>query len=126
MEEKSEQLNMEFRVVKKWKSDFYSMPNEFLNGYAKELGWKSHIVYSALWRHADNGKAFPSLRHLADELGVSVPTIQRGIKKLLDYNIIAVEMRTNTETGRGSNIYYLLNKDGWKKAFRYLNQKRIG
>jgi len=119
-----EQLDLPFKVVKKWESDFYSMPNDFLNGYAKQVGWQGHIVYSALWRHADKGIAFPSLKHLADELGVSLSAIKRGMEKLKKLNIVASKMRTKTRQGRGSNIYYLLAKNEWKPAFRYSNQKK--
>jgi len=119
-----QQLDLPFKVVKKWESDFYSMPNEFLNGYAKEVGWQGHIVYSALWRHADKGTAYPSLKHLADELGVSLASIRRGIERLKKRNIIATQLRTKTKQGRGSNVYYLLIKNEWKPAFRHSNQKR--
>ena len=117
-----EQTNLPFKIVKKWESDFYSMPNAFLNGYCKEVGWQGHIVYSALWRHANNGKSFPSLKHLAVELGTNIKAIQRGIKKLKEFNIISVEMRTRTSKGRGSNVYYLLRKSEWKPIANWSNQ----
>ena len=116
------QENLPFKVVKKWRKEFYSMPNAFLNGYCKIVGWQGHIVYSALWRHADNGSCFPSLKHLAVELGVSVSAVRRGIKKLREYNIIAVVMRTRTRKGRGSNTYYLLHKSEWKAIANWSNQ----
>lgn len=119
-----EQINLPFKIVKKWKSDFYSMPNAFLNGYCKEVRWQGHIVYSAFWRHANEGICFPSLRHLATELGTNIKAIQRGIKKLKEFNIIAVEMRTRTSKGRGSNIYYLLDKSEWKPIADWSNQNK--
>lgn len=119
-----EQKELPFKVVKKWKKDFYEMPNAFLNGYCKEVGWQGHIVYSALWRHANEGMAYPSLKHMADELGVGLSAVQRGVKKLKEFNIIASEMRTKTNQGRGSNVYYLLHKTEWKPAFKYSNQKK--
>lgn len=118
----NEELNLPFRIVKKWKSDFYEMPNAFLNGYCKAVGWQGHVVYSALWRHAKDGKCFPSLKHLAVELGVSVSAVRRGVEKLKKFNIIAVEMRTRTRKGRGSNIYSLLHKSGWKPISNWSNQ----
>jgi len=117
-----EQQNLPFKIVKKWKSDFYSMPNAFLNGYCKEVGWQGHIVYSAFWRHANEGICFPSLKHLAEELGVGIWSVQQGIKKLKEWNIIASEMRTRTSQGRGSNFYYLLHKSEWKPVPNWSNQ----
>jgi len=118
------QSDLPFKVVKKWKSDFYSMPNAFLNGYCKKVGWQGHIVYSALWRHANDGKCFPSLKHLAVELGASESSIRRGIDKLKSWNIIGVEVRTKTSKGRGSNVYYLLNKSEWKPISGWSNQNK--
>lgn len=117
-----EQSNLPFKVVKKWQSDFYSMPNAFLNGYCKVVGWQGHIVYSALWRHANDGKAFPSLKHLAVELGVERKSVIKGIKSLKEWNIIEVVMRTRTRQGRGSNEYWLLKKELWKPIANWSNQ----
>jgi len=112
-------------IIDKRTKGWFSIPNDFLNGYAKEVGWQGHIVYSALSRHADKkGKSFPSLKHLAIELGTSESSIRRGIDKLVKYNIIKVEMRTRTSKGRGSNLYYLLDRKEWKKAFSWSNSKR--
>jgi len=122
MEEKEQQFNLPFKVVKKWKSDFYEMPNAFLNGYCKEVGWQGHIVYSALWRHAKDGKSFPSLKHLAVELGVGRNSVIEGIKNLRRWNIIGVQMRTRTSKGRGSNVYYLLHKSEWEPIANWSNQ----
>lgn len=119
-----EQEKLPFKIVKKWKCDFYSMPNAFLNGYCKKVGWQGHIVYSAFWRHANEGICFPSLEHLATELGVSVSAVRRGIEKLKKFNIISVEMRTRTKRGRGSNCYYLLDKSEWEHIANWSNQPK--
>ena len=114
--------SLPFKVVKQWEEKFYSMPNAFLNGYCKEVGWQGHIVYSALWRHANKGICFPSLKHLADELGVGLSSVQKGINKLKKYKIIAVRTRTKKGGGRASNIYYLLDKNAWEPVFRWSNR----
>ena len=70
------------------KKGWFMFPNDFLNGYAKYVGWKGQVVYIALSRHADNeGRCFPGIKHLAIELGVSEDSIKRGVQALKDYNI---------------------------------------
>jgi len=73
------------------------------------LGWKANIVYMGLVTFA-NGKTqecFPSKGTLAKLLGVSKPTIFRGLKTLEGAGVIRIDSRS---TGRGqiSNEYILL------------------
>ena len=116
------QQNLPFRVIDKRGTEFYWLDKEFLNGYAKCVGWQGQCVYHALCRHEKNGTCFPSLKHLAVELGVSISSIQQGIKNLEKYSIISIEMRTKTKQGRGSNLYYLLSKENWKPVNNWSNQ----
>jgi hypothetical protein len=104
-----------FKVRDTRKEGRYYVDNEFLNGYAKYVGWQGQCVYGALCRHARDEKCFPSLKHLSDELGISIPSIKRGIGKLKIFNIIKTKMRLKTKLGRGSNMYYLLDRSEWKK-----------
>lgn len=112
------QQNLPFRVIDKRSTSFYWADKEFLNGYAKKVGWQGQVVYMALCRHEQNGTCFPSLKHLAVELGISIPSVQRGIKKLKEYNIIQIVRRGKTQ----SNIYYLLGKENWKAVSNWSNQ----
>lgn len=116
-----EQEQLPFRVIDK-RTTFYWSNTEFLNGYAKKVGWQGQVVYHALCRHEKDGSCFPSLKHLAVELGISVPSVQRGIKKLKEYNIITSQLRTKTKQGRGSNVYYLLEKTEWQPVRNWSNQ----
>ncbi len=116
---KQEQL---FRVIDKRTTNFYWSDKEFLNGYAKYVGWQGQCVYHALCRHEKEGKCFPSLNHLSAELGVGITSIKEGIKNLKKYNIVDVEMRTRTKSGRGSNVYYLMPKEEWKPVRNWSNQ----
>lgn len=105
-------------------SRFY-IDNEFLNGYAAKVGWKGHIVYSALCRHEKNGIAFPGLRHLARELGVSVSTAQRGIKELVKWNIIQIEKPNKKNL---PFTYWLIDYSDWKEIENktdWYNQSRV-
>ena len=116
---------MEIKVRSKRTENRYYIDNEFLNGYAAKVGWKGHIVYSALCRHEKNGKAFPGLRHLAKELGVSVATVARGVKILEEYNIIQIE---KPEKKNQSFTYWITNYINWKdidKKNKWFNQSRV-
>jgi len=115
---KQEQL---FRVIDKRTTNFYWTDKEFLNGYAKNVGWQGQVVYHALCRHEKEGKCFPSLIHLAKELGISKDSVVLGIKNLKKYNIIAVK-KTTTKKGRGNNVYYLLPKEQWIPVKDWSNQ----
>jgi len=118
-------LNMQqqlFKVRDKRKDSRFYVDNEFLNGHAKYVGWQGQIVYYALVRHSKDETCFPSLAHLSAELGVGISSVKEGIKKLREYNIIVVEMRTRTKQGRGSNIYYLLDISEWKAVANWSNQ----
>ena len=112
------QQNLPFRIIDKRTTNFYWTDKEFLNGYAKQVDWQGQVVYMALCRHEKDGSCFPSLKHLSIELNISIPSIQRGIKKLKEYNIIQVKRRGKTQ----SNIYYLLDKSQWKPISNWSNQ----
>ncbi|MFC1630054.1 helix-turn-helix domain-containing protein [Patescibacteria group bacterium] len=100
----------QFKVRDKRKSNRYYVDNEFLNGYAKYVGWRGQVVYHALCRHAKNGKCFPGQDHLAIELGISISSVKRGIKELKEWDIIGVDRRRRTQ----SNEYWLLDRSEWK------------
>lgn len=107
-----------FKVRDKRKDSRYYIDNEFLNGYAKQVGWEGQVVYHALCRHAKNETCFPKQDHLAIELGVSIASIKRGVKALKEYNLIGVERRGKKQ----SNIYTLLDRSEWKPVSNWSNQ----
>ena len=111
-----------FRIIDQRSTNFYWADKEFLNGYAKKVGWQGQVVYHALCRHEKEGKCFPSLIHLSRELNIPYKAVIKGIKNLKEYNIIQVEMRIRVKQGRGSNIYYLLPKERWKPVRNWTNQ----
>jgi len=94
----------------------FKVDDLYLNGYARICGANATLVYLSLCRHAEfeSQKAFPSQNKIAFELGISIASVKRGIKKLNEYNIITIEK----EKMRGkfnNNIYYLLDKSEWIK-----------
>lgn len=95
---------------KRVENRFY-IDNEFLNGYAKLVRLQGQGVYIALCRHERSGKAFPSIKHLANELGTSDYSVKKGVGLLKKYNIVQVERMGKTL----NNIYWLTDYTEWKK-----------
>ena len=112
------QQNLPFKIRDKRKENRYYIDNEFLNGYAKEVGVFGQAVYMALCRHAKDEYCFPSQKHLAVELGISIYSVKRGIKTLKEFNIISVIRRGKTQ----SNEYWLLDRSEWKPISNWSNQ----
>jgi hypothetical protein len=99
-----------------FKKNVYLKPDAYLNGWAKKCGWKATLVYDSLWRHADEKRqCFPSVELMAEEHGVSRDTIMRGLKTLIEFNLVSKEVcRSNVGTFL-RNIYTLLDKTKWKE-----------
>lgn len=114
------QLDLPFKVRDKRKDGRYYIDNEFLNGYAKKVGWQGQVVYNALCRHAKKETCFPKQEHLAVELGIGIASVKRGVKALKEYNIIGVERRGKKQ----SNIYILLDRSEWKAVTNWSNQHK--
>jgi len=112
------QKELPFKIRDKRKENRYYIDNEFLNGYAKEVGAYGQGVYMALCRHAKDETCFPSQNHLAVELGISVDSVKRGVKTLKEWNIIGVIRRGKTQ----SNEYWLLDRSEWKAVSNWSNQ----
>ena len=100
-------MNTNFKVRDKRQTRRFFLDNEFIDGYAKYVGWQGQCVYMALVRHSKDNTCFPSHQHLAIELDSSISSIKKGLNLLEKYNIIRIIMRTGTKQGRGSNIYEL-------------------
>lgn len=94
----------------------YRIDDEYLNGYARLCGVHSTCVYNSLCRHSDtNQESYPSIERIADQHGLSRPTVIKAIKKLEEYGIIAVKRGKNPKTKRQNvNIYILVDKSLWK------------
>lgn len=87
----------------------------YLNGYARILKPSTTAVYFSLCRHAGkNQTAFPSQELIAKEHGISANTVYRGIRKLKNANIIAIEQKKSEKGIFNRNVYTLLDKAMWK------------
>ena len=105
-----------FKVRDLRKKTQFKIDDEYINGWARFCGANATLVYTSLCRHAEfySQKAFPSQKKIAFELGISIASVKRGIKQLVEYNIIKIEK----EKMRGkfdNNLYYLLDKSEWIK-----------
>lgn len=103
---------MERTIKDNRKKDFFITDNVFVDKYAKFVKAPGIVIYAALLRHADvKRKAFPGIRHLAKEMGVSYGYAAKGVKSLQHYNIIDIEQEEGFR-----NDYTLLDVSQWKKV----------
>lgn len=99
----------------RFKKNVYLKPDEYLNGWARKCGWKATLVYDSLWRHADReGRSFPSIKLMAEEHGVSEDTIMRGLKTLIEFNLVKKEGKRDTKGRFIHNVYTLTDKNEWR------------
>jgi len=113
-------------LTNEFKKNVYLKPDAYLNGWAKKCGWKATLVYDSLWRHADkNGISFPSIELMAEEHGVSRKTIIRGLKTLIEYNLVNKESTRDKKGKFLHNTYILTDKSKWKDISISLLTKRV-
>ena len=115
-----------FKVRDLRKKTQFKIDDEYINGWARFCGANATLVYTSLCRHAEfySQKAFPSQKKIAFELGISIASVKRGIKQLVEYNIIKIEK----EKMRGkfdNNLYYLLDKSEWIKPTTAPQEPRL-
>jgi hypothetical protein len=93
----------------------FIVDDEYLNGYAKLCGPSATLVYLCLCRHADrHQESFPSVQLMAEKTGISRDSVMRGIKKLIEWNIISKERERREDATWLNNRYVLLDKSVWK------------
>ena len=111
-----EQQQTLFKVRDLREKTQFKIDDVYLNGYARVCGKDATLVYTSLCRHAEfnTQKAFPSQNKIAYEHKISVRTVKRGLKKLIEYRIVIVNQER--QKGRFMNyLYTLLDKSEWKK-----------
>lgn len=87
----------------------FAMVPTYLRG---RVGRGAIATYTALaWRtQGRGGSCFPSLKTLASDLGCSVSTVRRDIKKLEAANVLRIkERQRDNSRGQTSNIYVLID-----------------
>ena len=100
------------KIQNKQLQNYFTTVNDFVDKYAKFVKAPGVVIYTALSRHADvECKAFPGIRHLAKEMGVSFGYAQKGVKLLQKWNIVGIKQEKGV-----CNVYILLDKSEWKKT----------
>ena len=97
-------------------TEWFWLDNEYLNGYARYLNISSTAVYISLCRHADNKgqDCFPSMKLIAEELGISTKTVERATKELEEWGIISITRKKKEDGTQANNVYLLTPKSKWK------------
>ncbi|MHB9010658.1 MAG: helix-turn-helix domain-containing protein [Ignavibacteriaceae bacterium] len=73
---------------------WYWMMKAVIQHYAAQIGFSALAVYNVLASMADEAQqCFPSQKYIADHLGCSRATVNRGIKILEQHHLIRVEKR---------------------------------
>ena len=85
---------------------------EINSGYrirdADALTQKAKTIYLYLrQRSGRNGKAWPGVKTIAGDLGLSESTVRRGIRELQEKKLITVCAAFRENGGRTSNRYFL-------------------
>jgi hypothetical protein len=105
-----------FKVRDLRQLDQFKIDDVYLDkGYARACGKDASLVYMSLCRHAEfnSQQAFPSQEKIAWEHGIkTVRPVRKGLKKLVEYNLVFVSMERRD--GKFSNYNYtLLDKSEW-------------
>lgn len=88
------------------KGDWYWISKVLLDEYGSTIGPIGIAIYNCLAEHANQeGFCFPSHQTIANKIGASISSVQRGIRQLIKLEIIRKSRR------RYHNVYYLLKLD---------------
>jgi hypothetical protein len=88
---------------------FFWCDNIIIDTYARRLGPYALAVYMGLLRHADQGtqSCFPSLKTLADELGMTKDSVIKSVEALKKAKLVSVKHRKSSAGDPASNLYLL-------------------
>lgn len=88
------------------KGDWYWISKVLLDEYGSRIGPIGIAIYNCLAEYANQeGFCFPAHQTIADKIGASISSVQRGIRQLIELEIIRKSRR------RYHNVYYLLKLD---------------
>lgn len=77
--------------------------------YRENLTVKAKSVYQCLAFHSNKeNKCFPALKTIARECSISVSSVQRGLRELLDAGLIRKKHNYRANGSQTSNIYELI------------------
>jgi DNA replication protein DnaD len=86
--------------------DWYWINKVLLEEYGEKIKPIGIAIYNCLAAHANQeGFCFPSHKHIANKIGASISSVQRGIRQLIKLNLVRKGRQ------RYHNLYYLLKLD---------------
>lgn len=69
---------------------------------------RAKVLYAMLSRYADDkGSAFPGRKRLAERLGVTLPTLDKAMRELIEIDALEVVPRFRADGGQTSNGYLI-------------------
>lgn len=98
---------------------FVQVPNEFIRN--KDIDIKEKMLYIYLLSFASGRyNAYPGLKRMQDELGITKKTIIKILKSLEEKEGIYIINRVykNNPNKKGTNLYYLSEIDSQTGSFR--------
>lgn len=97
--------------------DWYWISKVVLDEYGSKIQPIGIAIYNCLAEHANQeGFCFPSHKYIADKIGSSISSVQRGIRMMIKLGLISKKRK------RLHNVYYLLKIDRSDRP----NLKQIG
>lgn len=97
--------------------DWYWISKVVLDEYGSKIQPIGIAIYNCLAEHANQeGFCFPSHKYIADKIGSSISSVQRGIRMMIKLGLISKKRK------RLHNVYYLLKIDRSDRP----NSKQIG
>jgi len=95
---------------------WFWVDNDLIDTYANSLGLRALSVYLTLCRHSDNRTqtCYPSMRTIAERLGLSTRTVIRATSKLEKLGFITIIRKRKKDGTNASNVYTLASKKAWK------------
>jgi DNA-binding transcriptional ArsR family regulator len=90
--------------------EYFWADNELYDVYLEKIGVYGFAVYMALSRYTNrDAKSWPSVKTIADKLGISKPTVKRALRALEECGLIAVDRPSSDGLGhQQTNVYTLL------------------
>lgn len=103
------------------RKQYFTIDDEYLNGYARYLGATASMVYISLCRHASKQQqAYPSQKLIAEELGINERIVSQKIRLLEQARLISIDKVKRKDGTWLNNLYTLLDKTEWRKP-TYIN-----
>src|SRR6185369_6565318 len=102
------------RIIDERKKEKFMVDDEYLNGQARLCGVYASMVYMVLCRHASQEQeCFPSVKLIAEKLGISPRATITAIQTLEKRNVISVGKVRKKDGKWLNNRYTLLDKAEW-------------